>query len=134
MEDILVVCQLSTFHDLEFLFKNHQLCQVPYQIQSWGKLESNSKDNTFLIFTIRLARFAFGELSKVQILNISGQTFTKMPWFTCLDSSLHFPYGIYLKREQIIMNKRDNKSPTILDEQKRTYELGGLNSKWIGYY
>ena len=32
------------------------------------------------------------------------------------------------------MNKRDNKSPTILDEQKRTYELGGPNSKWIGYY
>ena len=87
-----------------------------------------------MIFTIKLARFAFGELSKVQILNISGQTFAKVPWFTCLDSSLHFPYGIYLKREQIIMNKRDNKSPTILDEQKGTYEFGGLNSKWIGYY
>ena len=78
-----------------------------------------------MIIKIRLARFAFGELSKVQILNISGQTFAKVPWFTCLDSSLHFPYGIYLKREQIIMNKRDNKSPTILDEQKRTYEIWG---------
>ena len=87
-----------------------------------------------MIIKIRLARFAFGEVSKVQILNISGQTFTKMPWFTCLDSSLHFPYGTYLDREQIIMIKRDNKLPTILDEQKRTYELGSLNSKWIGYY
>ena len=89
-------------------------------------MESHSKDDTFLITKIRLTRFAVGELSKVQILNVSGQPFMQILWFTYLDSRCYFLYRIYFKREQIIMNNETISHQLYLMNQRELMDLGVL--------
>ena len=79
-----------------------------------------------MIIKIRLTRFAVGELSKVQILNVSGQPFMQILWFTYLDSRFYFLYRIYFKREQIIMNNENISHQLYLMNQRELMDLGVL--------